>query len=181
MSGKRSKPQGELVWVMDGKTEYMGQLLEPLSMVEREGNEDAKDVEIEVRWTHNGVIEWVTLDRVRVETPEAGEGRRRVRKPAVKASPEGKMSPSTTRSPKMNEAELVAKKRPAEEVEEQTTQPSEKSDNPPPKKQKVGPGDITTGADSFFMSLTSHVMAAKNALVSGFQEVFKELAGGKGE
>lgn len=198
MSRKRTKPQGELVWVMDGKTEYMGQLIEPLSMIKTEAPRDEEDVELEVRWTHNGVIERVTLDRVRVESSGTGERRRASRNTSPKASPEEKKAASpaikTKESPKTKVGEKSpkkssqsppekSKKRTSEELEEKPTKndgktPSEiKADEPSAKKQKVRSGDTSSGANSFLGSLTSHVVGAKNAFVSSFQEVVKELMG----
>jgi hypothetical protein len=80
------KPQGEFVWVRDGKTEYLAQAVEPLVVTlsqpppprqkpqpqeenvinnKNDGEEDEEDV-IEVRWTHNGVFEWVPRSAIRV-------------------------------------------------------------------------------------------------------------------
>mmetsp|Transcript_125358 Transcript_125358/g.351064 ORF Transcript_125358/g.351064 Transcript_125358/m.351064 type:complete len:173 (-) Transcript_125358:53-571(-) len=167
MKVKRLKPQGELVWVMDGKTEYLGQLVEPLSMMKTEEEEDEEDVELEVQWTHNGKFEWVTLDRVRVESSGVGEGRRRTPRkptPAPKAS-----------SPEKKKA---SPEKPKGSPKKRSTISSEtKTGDPPSKKQKVRSGDKATGANGFFASLTSQVVGAKDAVVSGFQEVFKELMG----
>jgi hypothetical protein len=199
-SSKRVKPQGELVWVMDGKTEYMGQLIEPLSMAKAEEGEKEEDVELEVKWTHNGTYEWVTLDRVRVDS--SGPRRRISKKTEWKSmpAPEKKQAtPAKTKgSPKKKglesstkksaqtpekEKDKTSKKRPAKEAEEEpkkaegTKSLETKTEEPPAKKQKVRSGDTATGANVFFASLTSQVVGAKNAVVSGFQEVYKELMG----
>lgn len=197
-SSKRVKPQGELVWVMDGKTEYMGQLIEPLSMAKAEEDEKDEDVELEVKWTHNGTIEWVTLDRVRVDSTGP---RRRVSKKAewksmpdpekkrttpakTKGSPRKKRLESPTKkSAQTPEKEKTSKKRPAKEAEKESKKAKgaksleAKTEEPPAKKQKVRSGDTATGANGFFASLTSQVVGVKNAVVSGFQDVYKELVG----
>jgi len=119
-SRKGRKPHGELVWVKDGKTEYMAQVMEPIESYQQppppglplvtdvdtaddkqkdsekksDGNED-DEPEIEVRWTHNGVVEWVPLSAVRLlDDPKTSVGqRRRQRQQQSTAAPS-----STTKS-----------------------------------------------------------------------------------
>lgn len=180
MGRKKGKPQGEFAWIMDGKTEYYGQLVDPLSATKADQEEDQNDsdVELEVRWTHNGMYEWVTLDRVRVETGPL-DTRKRVA-PATfspdKATPSKKKTASEKKkrsademepaSPKAEDA--VAAPKPSKSEQPPVAPKPSKSEQPPSKKQK------TTG---LFTSLTSKVSETKDALVSGLRDVYKELLG----
>jgi len=223
---KKRKPAGELVWVIDGKTPYMAQVLEPLAYYksENEGEED-EDIEVEVEWTHNGKHEWVTLDRVQLEI---GSSRRR--KPSIKvasptptkasstpakstkqtpkktttpapkkkATPAKKVSPnSEPSSPSSKKAKSPSKMTaPAKETKEVSSNPLSKkrgrdeispepesspladkaslmqhSEEPPPKRQ------MKESNSGFLSGLALKASDAKMALVSGFQEIYKELMG----
>ena len=50
-------------------------------------------------------------------------------------------------------------------------------EEPPTKKRKIESGPSTYGTGGFFASIGQQVVDAKNAFVSGFQEIYKELLG----
>lgn len=77
-SNRKRKALGELAWVMDGKTEYHGRLVEPMS-----ASNAGEDDEVEVQWGHNGRFEWVAIENVRIET-SARPSRRTSASPAPK-------------------------------------------------------------------------------------------------
>ena len=179
MAPKKVKPQGEFAWVMDGKTEYFGQLVEPISAAKTDENQDDASVELEVQWTHNGKFEWVTLDRVRVETSVTSDRERSGTRKAAKSS--------TTKSPAKTDAaspqSKSEKKRSADKMEPEnqetakkvaaTPSTTSKNDGPPSKKRK------TASAADLFASITSQVVEAKNSFVSGMKEVYNELVASK--
>lgn len=213
---------------MDGKTEYMGQLVDPMAMTKKEGVE-GENLKVELQWTHNGLYEWVSVDRVRVELspmgqrprgtaeswspPETNNKKRRApsspekeenlepqkeRISPEKVLPEGGKSdvlekgendtsnekaqdPEVTSYGDVKEDKNVDDKVAAEDVKEATTEDSGNKESeatreePPAKKRKIESGPTTSGG--FFASLSQQVVDAKNAFVTGFQEIYKELLG----
>lgn len=103
-SKKSRKAEGEIVWVIDGKTEYMAQLMEPMAVYEFENKDLPKvDQEVEVRWTHNLRIEWVNADTIRPVEMTSPSGRRRVssrKNYAAVANPDTPSRTKKTATPK---------------------------------------------------------------------------------
>lgn len=225
----KRKPQGEFVWVLDGKTEYMGQLVDPLATVKKEGM-DGENLKVELQWTHNGLFEWVSVDRVRIELspmgqrprgtpesrspPETNNKKRRAPSSAEKeensehqkerispekvipeegksdvlekvddASEEKAQDCEVTNSDDAKEDKQLEEKDAAEDTKEakmedlENKEPERTMDEPPTKKRKTESGNATYAAGGFFASLGQQVVDAKNAFVSGFQEIYKELLG----
>jgi hypothetical protein len=198
---------------MYGKTQYMAQLVEPLEQVspndpkdpsndddknpnnddnnndDVDGDDDEEEEEdqVEVRWTHNGVFEWVPLASVRVhETATVGR-RESLRKSPNPKSPLGVNDENPTPLPpprsskKRTATEAVVDEEQAPTTDDAknksedkavgTTQP-DASTEPPAKKQKTG-----YALPSLFSTLTTKVGTVKKSFVAGCQEIYKELLG----
>lgn len=248
----KKKPQGEFVWVIDGKTEYFGQLVEPLCTVERKGEDNDSCVKVEVQWTHNGLFDWVSYDQLRIELSPTGQSvSSRGKSEWTNTTPENiesvvpatvtpgytevtptKKLPETEANddiekdtPKSNEenrlqgtkadiafaVETLESRNPPESKKRDTPSspeavdlsPKQKTSNheephdvkeekvessvesevertveePPLKRRRVASDQKSSGGNGLFASFTQQVTDAKNAFVSGFQEIYNELIG----
>lgn len=188
---------------------------------------------MELQWTHNGLYEWVAVDRVRVELPSMGQRHPNRGTPESRSPPESnnkkRRAPSSpgkegnsehqkerispekglpeeeksdllektegdfkeekSRNPEVTNSVEVKDDKPIEDedteddTEETATDDSEKKESettmevPPSKKRKIESDHSIFLASGFFASLGQQVVDAKNAFVSGFQEIYKELLG----
>ncbi len=96
---KKKKAYGEFVWVMEGKTEYFAQLVDPVSMAERKGQDD-QNIRVEVQWTHNRLFQWVALDQIRIELSPTGNSLLSSRTKTQSKSPPVSRKRSTPSPPK---------------------------------------------------------------------------------
>ena len=213
------KPQGEFVWVKDGKTEYLAQAVQPLALSppahesqqsqeseepqpplqedpteENQEDEEEDDEQIEVRWTHNGVFEWVSRSSVRVLWQQDDE--RTSSSSSSSLPPRQKRRTSTRKTPTKTihmkpPSSFVTKKRKAAEVEdpgneslshpevETNDEPRQQQQQQPvPKKSKMSHDTRLPLGWTMVSTLSTHAALVKKSFLHGCQEIYKELLGG---
>jgi len=206
------KPQGEFVWVKDGKTEYLAQAVEPLAVSppprpheqplpgppHENPTEDDEDEEIEVRWTHNGVFEWVSRSSVRVLWQEQEASATSSASSSSLLPPPPQRRTSTRKTPtktihnNSNKAmtpppSSVTKKRKAAAVDDQGNAASHPkvvgTDDEVVLKKKPKTMRRSHDADTLSLgwtmvsTLSTHAALVKNSFLVGCQEIYKELVG----
>ena len=136
---KKRAPEGEFVWVLDGKTHHPARLVIPRLESNIRGTRSAK---VEVCWTQTGLFQWV--DEKHVSYLEEGNGRQQRSR---RSSSSMKQDLDSTRGMKTTKHNKIIKPRgtprktskAARKSDEKLAALSTIEDEPPAKKKKKQP------------------------------------------